>query len=237
MSAAETWMKFHPAGRRPVDSCEVFLCNEEKQDLWPLPRRMCRAHACQWLDPVFRGCGCGPEPCPSCRRHIDSGLRVIVVGERENGRQDHPYNSDERLVAALGQPGFEHRHEMHLTQFQKRRRAFSWGSSRRRLVDLGLRWDMAMNLLGSSPAIGSWDRAAAARVAAALAPHLAASGARVVLLGVRVAEAFDFGLFNRTPLVSPLRLPHPSGRSRVWNESGAAERWSAAVSAMYEGKS
>jgi hypothetical protein len=46
----------------------------------------------------------------------------------------------------------------------------------------------------------------------------------IVLLGAKVAEAFGhpFAPFTREGRF--VRLPHPSGLSRLWNESGAFER-------------
>jgi len=210
MSASSSFMAFAPA---PAGICQLVndgvACRIEAQGLWPLPRRMCREHALRWLDPGFVGCGCGPEPCPTCRRHLDSGLRVVVVGERENGKRDHPFNSDQRIAEAIGKDTDSRRAVL---QFHKRRRAFSWGASRKRLIDLGLRWDLPINLLGSSPICGEWDRGGARLVATALAPHLATQFDRVVLLGVRVLEAFEGLLHHRR-----VSLPHPSGRSHYWN--------------------
>lgn len=236
MSASETFMAFD---RAPAGLCEHVrldpaaevetrtVCRIEAQEVWPLPRRMCRTHALRWLDPGFRGCGCGPEPCAACARHLASGLRVVVVGERENGRADHPFNSDERIAAALREDPSS---ERAVLQFHRRRRAFSWGSSRKRLMDLGLRWDLPVNLLGSSPTCGAWSADAAKTVAEALARHLAASFDTVVLLGVRVEAAFAGTLGGKA-----VCLPHPSGRSRVWNDTGSAARFRSAVDAMYAG--
>jgi len=133
----------------------------------------------------------------------------VVVGERENGKRDHPFNSDQRIAEAIGKDTDSRRAVL---QFHKRRRAFSWGASRKRLIDLGLRWDLPINLLGSSPICGEWDRGGARLVATALAPHLATQFDRVVLLGVRVLEAFEGLLHHRR-----VSLPHPSGRSHYWN--------------------
>lgn len=234
MTAAETYMAFD---RAPAGLCEhvrldpmtevetVTACRVEAQGLWPLPRRMCRIHALRWLDPGFVGCGCGPRPCPACRRHMEARLRVVVVGERENGRRDHPFNSDDRICDFLRRDPDSLRA---VAQFHRRRSAFSWGTSRKRLVDLGLRWDLPVNLLGSSPVCGEWDREAARRVAQALCPHLEVLFDRVVLLGVRVAAAFD-GMLDRRKVL----IPHPSGRSPFWNDSSNVDRIRRTVDVIY----
>lgn len=247
MTTAETtYMGFAPA---PHGLCELVwagpsACRCEAQESWPLVRRMCNVHAVRFLDPVFRGCGCGPTPCPACRRHIDSGLRVLVVGERENGPRHQSRALDDegfarRLRESLalpemlggqdGQPPVD-RSDYVLRQFQRHHRAFSWGNSRKRLVDLGLRWDMAMNLLGPSPKVGEWDAAVAREIADGLKPFLGSY--RVVLLGQRVAEAFGADL-PLLPVGPFYRLPHPSGRNRVWNGTANVEAARTVVDGLY----
>lgn len=69
-------------------------------------------------------------------------------------------------------------------------------------------------------------------VARARAKELLATGAPLVLFGAKVCSAFGFafvpysyvvteGVFLPAPI---LRLPHPSGLSRAWNEPGAYDR-------------
>lgn len=75
-----------------------------------------------------------------------------------------------------------------------------------------------------------WDNAVARHEAIAFGHRVEKTADPVVLLGLRVATAFrlkyapftvvDAGL-GGPPIVM---LPHPSGRSRAWNESGAYER-------------
>lgn len=84
-----------------------------------------------------------------------------------------------------------------------------------------------------------WSMKEARKTAAAI--YHESKGAPIVLLGKKVATAFDVGdepLFEvakpwargaLTFFVSQHRprillLPHPSGRNRVWNESGARDR-------------
>ncbi len=68
------------------------------------------------------------------------------------------------------------------------------------------------------------------------AQRLLDRGQDLVLLGARVAHAFDpaWGAFSeyRAAGLRVLVLPHPSGRCRAWNEPGAVERARAAVRAF-----
>ncbi len=224
---ADSFMAFSARRSVPAGTCEVVGCAEPSRNIYPLCRRMCGLHIIKFLDPCFRGCGCGPEPCPSCARHIAAGRRVIVVGERENGPRNRI--DDEKMIASLAAMPPELSPLRVLLDFQRFRRAFSWGSSRARLLSLGLRWDLAMNLLCSSPKSGEWSVPTARRVAAGLAPVLAATGARVVLLGVRVSEAFA----GKLPEDRVTRLAHPSGANRVWNDQAEVKKASAAVSEIY----
>lgn len=100
-----------------------------------------------------------------------------------------------------------------------------------RLVDY-LKTFERVNLLGS----GKWDpRAARERAQAILAEHAdrIAVGGRLhlVLLGAKVCAAFDLGYLVDFSSVAPggvrwaaLRLPHPSGRCRVWNDPAAYDQ-------------
>lgn len=63
------------------------------------------------------------------------------------------------------------------------------------------------------------------REARARAAELAATGVPVVMLGAKVSAAFGRSAqepFTRDGLF--YRLPHPSGRCRVWNDPGAFGR-------------
>jgi hypothetical protein len=70
---------------------------------------------------------------------------------------------------------------------------------------------------------GKWSVPAARRAAAGLVDRYPAT-LPIVLLGARVAEAFGqpFEPFRRRGRF--VQLPHPSGLSRLWNESGTFER-------------
>ncbi len=71
---------------------------------------------------------------------------------------------------------------------------------------------------------GYWSAHRAKMVAGDIRKH-ERCWARVVLLGAKVASAF--GLKPWVPFTAVGRyvmLPHPSGRSRGWNEAGAAKR-------------
>lgn len=226
-ATAESFIAFAPRRSVPAGTCEAVGCSEQSRSIYPLCRRMCGPHIIKFLDPCFRGCGCGPEPCPSCARHIAAGRRVIVVGERENG----PRNAvdDEKMIACLDKIPPQLSPLRALLDFQRFRRAFSWGSSRARLLSLGLRWDLSMNLLCSSPKSGDWSVPVARRVAAGLAPVLVATGASLVLLGVRVRDAFA----GQLPEDRVTNLPHPSGANRTWNDRRSVEDATSAVSRIY----
>lgn len=79
---------------------------------------------------------------------------------------------------------------------------------------------------------GSWNLRAAADEAARLRLEAANTGRRtIVLLGAKVCTAFGvaFDPFTVVPGAGHpdpwlVRLPHPSGLSRGWNEPGAFER-------------
>lgn len=245
----ESFMAFQAA---PPGLCEhvrgEVACRVEAQSRWPLRRRMCAAHAVRYLDAEFRGCGCGPEPCADCARYVAAGYPVVVVGERENGPEQHPLTSDARMLAALREDTQVNREGRALRLFQRHRRAFSWGSARGQLERFGARWSVALNLLGSSPKVGEWDAGLARELAHALLRHL--RGYRVLLAGFRVSKAFGFEPWEGPGPLPPLGLvsisgprafepwplaasvPHPSGRNRLWNELSTATRARAQFAAL-----
>ncbi len=105
-----------------------------------------------------------------------------------------------------------------------RRLAFRYGSYRagpglarlNRLV--GKAW-WGINLLPPSPECGAWsaDAATANWVAFEIQPP-------AVLLGARVAAAAGFaGAGVPSKVCGYVIFPHPSGRSRLWNEPGMEE--------------
>jgi len=148
----------------------------------------------RWDQIVF-GCGCGPDPCPDCAFFARAERRVVMVGERLNlsgcvwRPSDPAMELDFRLLRRLG--------------------ALRWGPSRDRLLAAGVRWDAAVNLL-MPDAVGKWEAGRASEVAEAIAPELNRYDV-VILLGARVEDAF------RGRLRRWLRLPHPNGRNREWN--------------------
>lgn len=276
MTSNDTFMAFDKA---PPGLCEhvkgSVSCRVEAQSRWPLIRRMCAEHAVRFLDPVFRGCGCGPKPCAACARHISAGVRVLVVGERENGPESYRSHSNARILEAMRQSraaaltcpqckrphidegewasrphrthrcvddsvnvspgcGAEWQPPQHLLQFVRRRRAFSWGGSRARLVGLGLRWDMSCNLPGASPKLGAWDKGAAEAVTPELGRAMIGQVDVAVLLGVRVQEAFSQPeCAAALARIQVVHLPHPSGRNRAWNDQTTVARCRALVDQMY----
>lgn len=81
---------------------------------------------------------------------------------------------------------------------------------------------------------GGWNM----REARVRARKLRAWGAPVVLLGAKVARAFEFHPFRPFTVLDDgkvLVLPHPSGLCRTWNESGAFERARALVTSVAPG--
>jgi hypothetical protein len=82
--------------------------------------------------------------------------------------------------------------------------------------------------------LGGWNLRDARDVAAGL------THPRRVLLGRRVAQAHGikdwrpFEVYDLGPLGRDvLALPHPSGRCRIWNEPGAAQRARGAVALLW----
>jgi len=70
---------------------------------------------------------------------------------------------------------------------------------------------------------GKWS-APAARLAAAGLLERYPEPLPIVLLGARVATAFGYPFQPFTRDLRYVHLPHPSGLSRLWNESGTFER-------------
>ena len=182
-----------------------------------------------------RTCGLLPSPestgaCCWDAAHFRSGLRVVVVGERLNVGSLTAKRADfwarrwrdllvldpERLLSNLLRLG-----------------AFNHGASRTKLLATGLRWDGALNLLPPA-AIGTWEPALARQVAASIRPVLAARADRVVLLGRRVAGAFATATSKRGGH-DFVELPHPSGRSRLWNDPATLRSCRAQVWRMLSG--
>lgn len=105
--------------------------------------------------------------------------------------------------------------------------AFRDARSCAKLKSLGLRWDVAVNLLPPDPQGVPWDAAMAREVAAAWLPRLSEFDL-VMLAGRRVVDAFGVELLGTVSEccgsevdlggVAGLVLPHPSGLCRWWND-------------------
>lgn len=110
----------------------------------------------------------------------------------------------------------------------------SGGSLRRMKKLLGGRPYRVVNILPPDNRIGTWDRELAQRIAADAAPWTAYQEQydSIVLLGRRVSGLFfpksEFGYIGQIGKLPALCFPHPSGRSRWWNDKNAerrAKRW------------
>lgn len=105
-----------------------------------------------------------------------------------------------------------------------------------RYSELGITWDASLNLL---PPGAEWDKPTAVRTAQAVMRYIQPSFA--ILAGRRVCGAFGLAR-SRLPTLSQdgslLCLPHPSGRSRCWNDPETARRcadlWQEALAAHDE---
>lgn len=129
--------------------------------------------------------------------------KTLAVGERFNYKNwwrptpRHEYSFDLRL-----RMGFYNK------TGPRSRRAF--------LNSLGVVWNDGINLLWPSPITGYWDPVEAEAVVERLRPEIEKYGT-VLLFGSRVCQAFGvrFDVLKRQGVYVP--LPHPSGRSRLWN--------------------
>lgn len=224
------FMAFCPPRTRK-DGCEVADCLGEANRRYPTDRRLCSAHLLAWISPGFHGCGCGPDPCPACARHLGSGKRVLIVGEREN-RAGYKHNDEQHLANLRfrsDQQGADG-----VVEYLERAGALRWGSSRKRLLGLGLRWDNGINLLGPSGRTGWWDLRPARVVVRSAKVALTTRYDAVVLLGTKVAEAWEGESAELGP-AAVLRLPHPSGRNRQWNDPAKVAECRAVVDGIYGG--
>lgn len=106
--------------------------------------------------------------------------------------------------------------------------AFRFGPGRSRLLDCGVRWNRSANLLWCST-IGQWDAREAERWATKLRSDRDFRQHDVVYMaGRRVAAAFglsDLEMFTWRDVGGQrfVLLPHPSGRSRIWNSRQTLE--------------
>lgn len=179
-------------------ACEALGCTDATEGQFR-QRWFCSRHLAelrQLLSP-FLSCGCSERGwCVPCRAVAMARKRVLLVGER-------------------GVSLYERRPINVLTGFDRFRDrlldgAFEFGRSRDRLVNAGVRWDDALNLLPAAP-IGSWDADEARRSAEQMLPTLLQSYDLIVVCGVRARQAFHTHK-------KILAIPHPSGRSHVWND-------------------
>lgn len=214
---------FHPRGSIGAGSCEALGCGRPARLTYPTDRRVCGPHLLRVIGRGFWGCGCGPEACPACARHLALGKRVLLVGEREN-RPGWPGNDLQHLADVQGAAG-----GAQALHFLERAGALRWGSSRGRLLRLGLRWDNAVNLLGPSGRSGSWNAGVARKVVHAIREEVGRQYGVVVLLGSKVREAWA----GEAPGPHTVWLPHPSGRNRLWNDPKTSEASRELVEAIY----
>jgi hypothetical protein len=136
-------------------------------------------------------------------------VAVVLVGERANGHESPAYDFPSRL----------------------RRGAFEWGACRERLLSLGLRWDLALNLLPAQRTReAQWrgpDQLSAQRVARESVRWAREGGHRLVIAGRRACWAYGARweplAVGRTSLpageVTACVIPHPSGLCRWWNDA------------------
>lgn len=110
------------------------------------------------------------------------------------------------------------------------------GGSLSRLEDM-LPDHCVVNLLPPDNKCGAWDRELARKVADQATLYFGLPESRggcaaydsIVLLGKRVAKAFlghnvEFGHIEPIGKLFALCMPHPSGRSRFWNDPGARDQ-------------
>lgn len=217
---------FHPPGAALPGKCEVLGCDRDIRRTYPTDRKICVYHLMRVIGRGFWGCGCGPDPCPACARHLAAGKRILLVGEREN-RAGWETRDEQQLTDVefhKKQGGIQQ-----VLRFLERAGALRWGSSRKRLLSMGLRWDNALNLLGPSGRIGSWSAPTAKQVVREVAQVVPENYDFVVLLGSKVAEAWKFA--EAKP--QAIYLPHPSGRNRAWNDPAKVAECKAMIDAIY----
>lgn len=139
---------------------------------------------------------------------------LVAVAERLYARRFEPGFAEERRAAWAEDP----------LRAMLETAAMPPGLCRTRLHSiLGLDPDRVVNLLAPDEVIGSWEPTEARANAFRLAGWARPSGARCVLLGRRVAEAFNlgevpFGMSSVAWGVPCVVCPHPSGRSRYLND-------------------
>lgn len=87
------------------------------------------------------------------------------------------------------------------------------------------------NVLWPDNQPGRWDVVEARKVAEEIGWYLESpmNVDGLVLLGRRVTDLFmkdaEFGALRLVNGIAALSLPHPSGRSRVWNDDQARDEW------------
>ncbi len=206
--------------------CVVHGCPDEHRSVRlrgvSAQHYMCFRHRAEYDSVEVRpylSCGCGPELCGACSTYCESGKKVLVVGERGVG---DPYSFDFLTqVRSYSSQG--------ALDLLVRLGAFWDGSSRTRLLNTGIRWDAALNLLPPSrnSRWSSTDHAIAQAVAQHIYPAIQEWD--VVLVGHNAEKSFLLGPhpMPRVSLVECrpwLLLPHPSGRNRCWNSQEVVGR-------------
>ena len=149
---------------------------------------------------------------------------ILVVGERINARQMED-------CRAAGWLDCWDRHG-----WDAAIRLEARGGSLNRLEGL-LPEHRVVNLLPPDNKCGTWDEGLARKVADQAIFYFGLPVSRggpsdyeaVVLLGKRVAKAFfgskvEFGHIEPIGKLFALCMPHPSGRSRFWNDAGARDK-------------
>lgn len=142
---------------------------------------------------------------------------IYLVGERARARSVDRW---ERLVEF---PGDLDR----WIALSLRMGAFRLGDGRAKLASIGLKWDRSLNLLPPHPVAGVWESTQAWRVAQRLLSSWLSEEDEVVMCGGRVAAAFGLGRWweiGRSESGFTL-APHPSGRSRWWNDPERRRRF------------
>lgn len=130
---------------------------------------------------------------------VDTRSNVVLVGDRFNASED------ERYVPCLWT--------------RLRLGSHLWGSSREKLVKLGLRWRFSANLLPGHPGAGyrhPEDDANGRKMAIELLRFAMTNELRLVILGNFAASCFNMGLMEEKH-GTLFTIHHPSGRSRWWN--------------------
>ena len=129
-------------------------------------------------------------------------MRILAIGERFNQRAWRPST-----------PELNHSFDLRVKMG-----VYNHGSRREFLNRLGVHWNDGINLLWPSPIPGDWDATEAKHVVESMRDRVETYD-KVLLFGRRVCNAFgvpfEIGVVYNDRYVA---LPHPSGRSRLWQD-------------------